>query len=299
MVSVRRRLLAEGWTDDELCRHCRSGGLVRLGRGVYLDATDDRRTDPATRHALLVGAGTSSGAADTVVSHASAAVLHGLPTWGVPLERVHRTKACSGGRVGESVHLHTAPLEPDEVVELDGLQVTSVARTVVDIARTVGFEQAVAVADAALHKHLVDEGQPADAVERAAGRRGCPVARRVVAFADRRSESVGETRSRVAMHRAGLPAPVLQWEVWSAGISLGRVDFAWPELRTVGEFDGRVKYGRLLRPGQPAGDVVFAEKLREDAIRDEDLRMVRWTWPELAPFTTVASRIRRAHSASR
>jgi hypothetical protein len=80
------------------------------------------------------------------------------------------------------------------------------------------------------------------------------------------------------MLRAGLPPPVPQWEVTDDGGPLvGRVDFGWPELRTVGEFDGRQKYGRLLRDGQSAADAVYDEKLREDALRAEGLSVVRWT----------------------
>ena len=86
-----------------------------------------------------------------VASHVSAAVLHGLPTWGLRLDRVHVTFARrSGGRRDERLYVHTAPLEPDEIVVIDGVLVTTAARAVVDIVRTVGFEPAVAVADAAL-----------------------------------------------------------------------------------------------------------------------------------------------------
>ncbi|GAA2873379.1 hypothetical protein GCM10010472_33320 [Pseudonocardia halophobica] len=58
----------------------------------------------------------------------------------------------------------------------------------------------------------------------------------------------------------------------------GRVDFAWREQRVVGEFDGRVRCGRLLAPGQEAGAAVFAEKVREDAIRAAGWTVLRWTW---------------------
>lgn len=192
-------------------------------------------------------------------------------------------------------HVHAAQLDPDEIVGVDDVPVTSVARTVVDLARSVPFAQAVAVADAALHRHLVDRVGLVAAVARAGRRPGAPSARRVIAFADAGSQSVGESRSRVAIRDAGLPAPLLQWPVVSAvGGTLGTVDFGWPWLHTVGEFDGRVKYGRLLLPGQGPGDVVFDEKRREDAIRDEDLRMTRWTWSELDDFTPVADRLRRA-----
>jgi hypothetical protein len=235
-----------------------------------------------------------------VVSHASAAVLRALPTWGMRLDRVHVTRARrNGGRAGRQVHVHTAPLDPDEIDVVDGIAVTSVARTVVDLARTVAFEPAVAVADAALHA-LVGEPERlgvlqaalAAAVARAGGWRGSPDARRVLAFADARSGSVGESRSRVAIHRAGLPAPVLQWEViGSNGQWIGMVDFGWPRMRTVGEFDGKAKYGRLLKPGQNPADAVYLEKRREDALRAEALSVVRWGWDALTDFTDTAARL--------
>lgn len=74
------------------------------------------------------------------------------------------------------------------------------------------------------------------------------------------------------------------------------MDFGWPEHGVAGEFDGQVKYGRLLRPGQSPGDAVFAEKVREDRLRGEGLTVVRWTWDELTPFDAVESRLRRALS---
>jgi hypothetical protein len=147
-----------------------------------------------------------------VVSHVSAAVLHGLPIWDVPLARVHATwDACGGGRTTRRLRVHVGPLGNREVVEIDGIAVTSLARTVVDLARTVGFEQAVVVADAALARP--DRPDLEEALDRAAGWRGAPGARRVVAFADCRSGSVGESRSRVAIAATGLPPPVLQLPV--------------------------------------------------------------------------------------
>ncbi|WP_204331757.1 hypothetical protein [Geodermatophilus sabuli] len=80
-----------------------------------------------------------------------------------------------------------------------------------------------------------------------------------------------------------MPPSTLQLPVWSAdGALLGRADSGWQEQRVIGEFDGRAKYGRPLRPGQP-GDVVFAEKRREDAFREQGWGVVRWTWGDLAP----------------
>ena len=114
-----------------------------------------------------------------------------------------------------------------------------------------------------------------------------------MAFADNRSESDGESRSRVILHKVGLALPTLQLPI---GTALGdcRVDFGWEEERVVGEFDGQVKYGRLLRPGQDPGQAVFDEKRREDAIRDENWGVVRWTWSELASPLRLGRRVERA-----
>jgi hypothetical protein len=245
---------------------------------------------------------------DAVVSHASAAVLHGLPIWRTPLNQVHVTKnRSSGGRRSPRVHLHVASLAPGDVVELAGIRVTSVLRTLADLARSAPFEQGVVVLDAALAGGLVDPEQLPDALHRVRRRRGVSLARRVAAFADGRSESVGESRSRVAIARAGLPPPVPQWEVRDdTGRLVGRVDFGWPEQGVVGEFDGRVKYGRTdwsgydsAGRGRPQadrdpGEAVYREKRREDELRAQRLTVVRWAWADLERFEPVAARLGRA-----
>jgi hypothetical protein len=294
-LHLRPHLLAVGVTDGELQRVRRAGDIVRIRRGAYLPADDERLRHPESRHLLLVRSMISSLAAGSVVSHVSAAVLHGLPVWRVELDRVHVTRrGAGGGRVSRGLHLHIAPLDPSDVVEIDGIAVTSVARTVIDLARSVPFTQAVVVADGALSAQAVDREALLVAHERSARWRGGPRALRVVEFADGLTESPGESRSRVAIWRAGLPRPVVQWKVRSAdGRLIGRVDFGWPELRTVGEFDGLVKYGRLVPEGRTPADVVVAEKLREDDLRGEGLAVVRWTSGDIDRFDRVVARLRR------
>ncbi|TQM02222.1 type IV toxin-antitoxin system AbiEi family antitoxin domain-containing protein [Pseudonocardia kunmingensis] len=294
-LSRRSQLLAAGFSDDEVRRLVREGRLTPLRRGVYVEgAVPD---DVLARHVLQVEAALAQLAGDAVVSHVSAAVLHGLSIWRVPLGRVHVTRARrNGGRCGVLVHVHTAALDPAEVVTIGGLRVTSLARTVADLARSLPFEQAVVLADSAMFHRRRDRVERADliaALERAPRWPGSPAARRVIAFAEGLSESVGESRSRVALAAAGVAPPVLQWKVHAAatGAFIGRVDFAWPERRVVAEFDGLVKYGRTLRPGQDPVEVLVAEKVREDALRAEDLGMVRWTWADLQNFPPVAARL--------
>ena len=86
-----------------------------------------------------------------MVSHASAAVLHGLPIGNDHLERVHLTQDRNGqGRIRRYVHLHGAALGTDEVTEIKGFRVTSLSRTVLDLSCALRPLLAVPIGDAAL-----------------------------------------------------------------------------------------------------------------------------------------------------
>jgi hypothetical protein len=147
--------------------------------------------------------------------------------------------------------------------------VTSLARTVVDMARSESFRNAVVVADAALRAGLdVDELHRACA--RTTGWPGAAAARRVVAFADAGAETPLESLSRVAFDRLALPAPEVQVEIWCDGRFEARVDFLWREHNLVGEADGRSKYESV--------DVLYREKRREERLRGLGFEVVRWDW---------------------
>lgn len=296
-IAWRQMLLGAGYTPREVRRLLRDRHLHVVRRGAYV--LDAPPSEPEARHLLAVRAALADVAADAVVSHVSAALVHGLPVWGVELARVHVIRdRRNGGRLGPGVHVHSAALDPGDVVHVAGIPVTTPSRTVADLARSQPLQQTVVVADAALHVELVTPTGLVEALDRSPRRPGSTAARRAIAFADGLAESVGESRSRVLMAAHGLPVPVLQHPVQShRGRDLGRVDFWWPGWGTVGEFDGRIKYSRLLRPGQEPGDAVWEEKLREDAIRDTGKAVVRWTWSDLDQFGEVVQRVR--HCAAR
>ncbi|ALL76122.1 hypothetical protein AD006_13830 [Pseudonocardia sp. EC080610-09] len=295
-LHLRRRLLAEGRTDEEVRSAIGRGTLWRVRPGAYLDADDPRRRSAVECHRLLVEATLPLLGPGAVVSGLSAAVLQDLPVWGVQLRRVHVTRDRSGGgRSTARVCLSAAPLPDGDVTTVGGVPVTSAARTVVDVARTAPFETSVPIADAALFRGLCTEVEVADAVGRAAGRRGAGPARAVAAFADGRADGPGESRSRVRMQVQGVPAPRLQHVVRDrSGGFVGQVDFWWPEHGVVGEFDGMEKYGRSLRPGETVADAVLREKRREDALRAQPAvrTVVRWTWHDIDHFDEVTTRLR-------
>ena len=182
-----------------------------------------------------------------------------------------------------------------DVVSIRGITATSVARTVVDLARMEPFEAAVVTADHALHTGLVDRQALVDVLDQQRHLFGSRRAGAVVAFADGLSESVGESRSRVAMLRAGIPIPVLQHPIHTpAGQLIGRADFAYVDQRIAGEFDGRVKYGIGFTDGMEPADVVTAERRRADAMERAGWIVVRWMWDDIAAPALLARRFNLA-----
>lgn len=298
----RSALHAAGLSGTEIRAALRSGALVRPCRGMYLPgdgpesavrSSAEHWERVARRHTLAVRAALARLDVPAAVSHASAAVLHGLDVWDLPLDVVHLTRdRASGARRGRDLQLHVAPLA-GVVVGDAGTTLTSVARTVVDVGRTAPFAQAVVVADAALRTAATTRTALRAVLDAEPGRHGNAAAARVVAFADGRAASPGESRSRALFHAAGVAPASLQHEVRGHEGRLATVDFWWDgSPPVVGEFDGEIKYGRLLRPGRTAGQEIVEEKIREDRLRDLGLHVVRWTWRDLAEPAELLRRIR-------
>jgi hypothetical protein len=110
-------------------------------------------------------------------------------------------------------------------------------------------------------------------------RTGRRQAEQAIAFADPLSANPGETLSRVRIFQLGFEVPELQ--VCFPNILGGNafVDFWWPRVRKIGEFDGFLKYGAgpVLGDRDP-GSVVWQEKQREDALRARVNSFDRWGW---------------------
>jgi hypothetical protein len=102
--------------------------------------------------------------------------------------------------------------------------------------------EGVVVADATFARYRGSESEFASIVEALGkGTRGVTKALRVLAFADGRADSPGESISRVEIARLGFAPPELQAEVRDPSGFVGRLDFYWPIQRIGGEFDGLVK----------------------------------------------------------
>lgn len=299
VIAQRPDLLRLGIDDRAIARAKAAGALLPLRRGAYLRPVDERTTEDRDRHALMVIATMPRLGGGAVVSHVSAAVLHGISVWPRPTTRVHITKARpGGGRRTRTLYLHVAALPDDDIVQMGGIQVSSPARTVIDIARTEAFETGVIVADHALARRLVTIEELRSALARHRGRQGSQRAAAVLVFADGRSESVGESRSRVVIARTGLPTPQLQHEVRdSDGNFIARPDFAYVEEKVAGEFDGRQKYASSGFAGRSASDTIVTERRRSESLQRAGWAVVRWMWDELETPTVIASKFRAAFDA--
>ncbi|WP_344782034.1 hypothetical protein [Microbacterium kribbense] len=172
---------------------------------------------------------------------------------------------------------------PDgDIVQIDGLRVTSLERTVYDATREFSLEAAVVAFDAALRKVAWNGQDNTYDVARAEefrasvvrrihehpGARGIRQARVTASFADGRADGPGKSLSRLWMWLLGVAEPELQYRVELGGGRYALLDFAWPELRRWAEFDGDVKYTDPQMLAERSVDEVLADqRMREIKVR--------------------------------
>jgi hypothetical protein len=293
-VFLRRHAVEHGYTDRDLARAVRGGRLIRVRHGAYVDLDRWNASDEVIRHLMACRAVLMTHEVPAALSHVSGAALHGLRLWDVDLRRVHVTRlGVVSGRKHHDVAYHDAPNA--RPVQVDGAAALSAAHCALGTAADVSVEAGIVVLDSAYHLGVVTEGEMRAAVADMNRWPGTARLQITLRLASPGSESVGESRARYLFWSQGLPRPQLQYEVRDGGALLGFSDFAWPERGVFGEFDGRVKYQRFVRPGETPADVVVREKLREDRMRElTGWTFIRLTWADLARPRDTAARIRRA-----
>ncbi|WP_167736015.1 type IV toxin-antitoxin system AbiEi family antitoxin domain-containing protein [Nocardioides sp. 503] len=291
---LRRDAIALGIDDNALARMVRFGELVRIRQGVYAPRAEWAALSRRERHRVLTRAVQALYDGHVAVSHTSQAMADGAPDWGHDLREVHLTHLAGGGRRRAGIVHHEGSLRVSDLSrDADGWHTTP-TRTVLDSCNLLSTEAGLVLANWYLHEGLTTtEELEARYVELQRSPRMLAV-RLVLRLADGGAESVGESRFLYLVWRAGLPRPVLQYEVWDGDDLVGTVDAVWPELGVMAEFDGKVKYGRLLKPGQSAADAVFAEKVREDRIRElTGFRVIRPIWSDFERPDLLVQRLRR------
>lgn len=276
---TRELLLTQGWTRNRIRQAIRKKSLRMLWPTIY---TDLPAGEPWVEYERMVrAAGTVGGWG--VLSHQSAAILWDLPMLNPDYSRVHTTidERHRGGLVSGKRHVHPRSLPAEDVVVLEGIELTSMARATVDAAMAGTYEQALVLFDGArlvprFPKPTDRPTVPLSELERVfeflGPRVGREMALRALVDSVECSESVGESWSRARMIEWKLPAPELQRSFFVNGRRY-YADFVWGPL--IGEFDGDGKYES------------DAHRRRYEKRRDSDfatlgMTVCHWSWEDAA-----------------
>lgn len=262
------------------------GDVVRVHRGAYISAEEWRGLDRHERYRRQVMAAGLASRGRPILSHQSAAALWGIPIIGEWPKVVHvLTTPTAGSRQENGFYRHASDIDGADVVEFEGVRLTSLPRTLIDLARSTSFASAVAGLDWSL-RSATEGGPPRIRIgdlqeyfDRQEWTRNRRRVHRALEFATPLAETPGESLSRVVIHELGFPAPELQVRIEDRNGLAGISDFAWRGFRMLGEFDGLMKYTRgLARAGESIEQIVVREKVREDRMRATGLGMARWLW---------------------
>ena len=260
--------------------------FVRVRRGVYAPAA--AWADERARSLLRMRAVALNASSPPLFSHRSAAAAWGLPflTLGAPAAET-LVASTSGGRSGRGIVRRGVDLDAVPVSVVRGFHVTSVERTLIDLARSQPLASAVMAVDFAISDGrgrrvpLTTPDRIRSELARLDLRRGLARVNRTIDFGDGRSESPNESLSRARIYELGFPEPDLQVELTHHTGVTDRVDFLWREYGHIGEADGLGKYlDPALRSGRSAEEVLIDEKRREDRLRSQYPRLSRWEWSD-------------------
>ncbi|QIM16971.1 hypothetical protein G7067_12065 [Leucobacter insecticola] len=268
-------------TDQKVLRsHRRQQQVVVLARGCYILAEHWNELYGEDRQIAVALAHSDRELRRPVFSHFTAAALLGLPLYRFSSIRVHMTNPQGGiQKSTPRVMRHEGTASDDETIEIAGVRVTSMERTVLDLARFASAELALGCADEALKLEALSAGGSAqtsqeiwregllEKLHEMPGERGVRRARKVLKFADGRAESALESVGRLRFARAGIRTE-LQYRVPGTHGYDYFVDFELPDHKAFAEADGEVKYfDKEMARGRDPKQILRDEKEREDWIR--------------------------------
>ncbi|OBJ02802.1 hypothetical protein A5660_21280 [Mycobacterium alsense] len=216
---------AGAWTERQLRRSC-----TRIYRNVY-----QRRGGELTARDRAIAAWLWAGK-EAVVAGTSAAALLGAQ-WIDPHGPAELV--CNRTRPPPLIITRNDTLLAGETTNVDGVPVTSPARTAFDLGRRPGLTAAVIRIDALARATGVTVGEVRPLITTHRGARGMKQLRRALPLFDAGAESPQETRTRLVLIRGGLPRPQTQIVVRNMwGAVLARIDMGWERWLVGVEYDG-------------------------------------------------------------
>lgn len=292
LALLTSRALVRSGMDGRQCRRAvLAGRMVHIKRGAFCERNIWDTLSDRERHLMRVFA-VAETSREPVFSHWSAAAVHGLLTLRpFPADVFVIADRATGGRSEPGIRRFCTGMVTHDTRQIGELRVTSIERTIADIALIAPFGPAVATADSALRGARVDPRGLEEYLAVASPARGRKRIARVFEFASPLAENPGESLSRVVLQEIGAPAPLLQVEHRMRNGIRYFTDFEWPEWGVIGEFDGKAKYLKQeMLNGRDPGEAVYEEKRREDRIRAATgARFARWGWDEVRQPTLLRS----------
>jgi predicted transcriptional regulator of viral defense system/very-short-patch-repair endonuclease len=272
VVSVAQ-LRALGLTKDAVQRRVRAGRLHRLHHGVYaVGHMVVKREGRWLAAVLACGDG-------AVLSHRSAAAH-----WGLLHSEATRTDITVPRRRAANAtirpHISRSLIARDTTTR-QGIPITSVARTLLDLAATVKphhLERALAQAE---HLELYDHRAITDLLARSNGHRGQKALTEATALDPRLTKSEWEVRMLRLVRTAALPEPLVNLPFDAPDYGECKPDFHWPAHRLIVETDGwRTHRTRAA---------LESDRAKDAALTAAGYRVVRFTWR--TPDATVLRRL--------
>ncbi|RAU97086.1 hypothetical protein DQP58_08860 [Mycobacterium colombiense] len=221
---------SEAVANGEVVKSALRTSYVKLLRDVYV--SPDAELTPLLR----ARAGWLWSRRRGIVAGISAAAVHGAEWVDVtaPLELLHGNRNPSPG-----LRIHSDRIEDDELILIDGVPVTTPARTAVDLGCWYPLDEAVPLIDDLLRTTDCKIAEIQLLAERYPGRRGIQLARNAIGLADAGAQSPRETWVRLLLTRAGLPRARTQIPVSDEfGDVTYYLDMGWEDLKVAVEYDG-------------------------------------------------------------
>ncbi|WP_370618317.1 type IV toxin-antitoxin system AbiEi family antitoxin domain-containing protein [Mumia sp. Pv 4-285] len=291
----RADLRAIGIDPEVLVPLRKASTIRRVRHGAYAFAKTYDSLTPDEQYAVLCLAVADKVGPNAVLCGASSAAVQRLPLVGIDRRWVDVVRLDQlPGRRRAGVDHRVFTVDEADLVVVDGRIVTSQARAIWEAGVKLPPRSSLVLMDHALHRGDVTRAELEATGEAFASWKGSQGPRLALTLADGRAESPGESLTRWMFYAFRLPMPDLQHDVFDDhGMLVGRSDFAWLEHGMLGEFDGKIKYGRGFVPGKSPEDVVADERKRELKMCGTRRGMLRFLWGEVwAPTRATIARTR-------
>lgn len=272
-IVTTRQLAACGLDSDAITTRVRRGHLHPQFRGVYA-VGHTALTTTASFLAAVLACGDGA-----VLSHQAAAAHLALRAWDDREPEVIVPRA--GGRKIDGIRVHRSRLDPNDVWTRDGIRVTCPARTILDLAATMGAKELRRMARQAQAEQRCNVRQLLDVLRRHPRHRGAARLRAVVADGPAPTRSDHEDLVLDLIDGAGIPRPQLNPRLRLDGRTI-LPDMLWPGERLAIECDSRRWHSDPLTVQDDADKQAILEA--------HGYRVLRITWQQAAgrPQQTLA-----------